>query len=170
MAQHWESEFVTVPRVNELTWHHYLSEAPRHAWPSIPLDEALMHKLLPTFLRAILGGAQLPSSWTDSHVVFLPKGQGSCLESDQWRPLCLANTCFKLLQGHVLELLTPLGEQLHSSQYGFLQGRYIVQALGELEHGAVAVLTSLWSMAGVGGCSCCLSGVAGSFLATSGPG
>eukprot|EP00971_Amphidinium_carterae_P194893 3867055-Amphidinium_carterae.1 len=158
MARHWESEFVSVPSVNETTWHHYLSDAPRLPWPSIPIDEALMHKvivdspatapgpdgvtysmiaaagkwsvqLLLTVLRAILGGDQLPSSWTESNVVFLPKGQGSCLESDQWRPLCLANACFKLLQGYLLRLLTPLGVQLHSSQYGFLQGRYIVQAL-----------------------------------------
>eukprot|EP00971_Amphidinium_carterae_P332901 6467297-Amphidinium_carterae.1 len=32
-------------------------------------------QLLLTVLRAILGGDQLPSSWIESNVVFLPKGQ-----------------------------------------------------------------------------------------------
>eukprot|EP00971_Amphidinium_carterae_P339135 6476764-Amphidinium_carterae.1 len=56
-------------------------------------------RLLLTALAAILHGAALPEAWSDSHLIFLPKGQASKLDVDQWRPLCLANVCFKILQG-----------------------------------------------------------------------
>eukprot|EP00971_Amphidinium_carterae_P128588 2547064-Amphidinium_carterae.1 len=89
-------------------------------------------------LGAIFDGAVLPASWSESHVIFMPKGTSSTLDPSQWRPLSLANVCFKILQGYVLQWLTPLGSHFHPSQFGFLQNRYIVQALGALESGVIS--------------------------------
>eukprot|EP00971_Amphidinium_carterae_P270980 5377460-Amphidinium_carterae.2 len=94
-------------------------------------------RFMTTVLCAVLTSADLPCSWTESHVVFLPKSSGCSLAPDQWRPLSLANVCFKILQAYVLTWLTPLSIHLHPSQFGFLHERYLVQALRALERAAL---------------------------------
>eukprot|EP00971_Amphidinium_carterae_P341532 6480367-Amphidinium_carterae.1 len=120
MAEYWAPVFQTIPPVDEGAWLDFLDHAPLLAWPTIRLEDPLMRsvihdspasapgpdgvtyamveasgewgvRLLLTALAAILNGAEVPDAWSESHLIFLPKGLGCSLAPDQWRPLCLAN-------------------------------------------------------------------------------
>ena len=77
---------------------------------------------------------RMPSSWTSSNIVLVPKGDG------RHRPVCLLSSGYRLLQRVVLNRVRAWQRdanfQHHAAQHGFTDGRSCTEALilGRLLH------------------------------------
>lgn len=80
-----------------------------------------MHKM---FILMWMTGCT-PKAWKESHTVLLYK-KGSEYKLNNWRPIALANTIYKLWTGLIAECMGKYAEHydiLSSSQEGFRKDR-----------------------------------------------
>jgi len=83
---------------------------------------AFQDALLECINEILAGGQPPPPGWLGGLVRFLPKPGGDPLEPSSYRPVCLLNTCYKVLSAIVNDRLYRLCERhglLDPSQEGF---------------------------------------------------
>jgi len=84
--------------------------------------EALKSALLECINAVLENGRAPPPDWLGGLVRFLPKPAGDPMDPGSYRPVCLLNTCYKVLSSIVNDRLYRLCEQhglLDPSQEGF---------------------------------------------------
>jgi len=78
----------------------------------------------------------IPDIWTESKAIFIPKpGYKDRTNPKAYRPICLANLFFKLLEKHIqyfLEINNIYPDKLSNRQHGFRHNRSTLTALSEV--------------------------------------
>ena len=68
----------------------------------------------------------MPISQTRGVISIIPKGNKPKDSLDNWRPLCMLNTFYKLVSGTIaMRINKVLDKVIHNDQSGFVPGRYI---------------------------------------------
>ena len=63
-------------------------------------------------------------------ISIIPKGEKDKRYLNNWRPLCLLNSLYKMISGAIAERIKPaLDTIIHSDQKGFVTGRYIGEVI-----------------------------------------
>ena len=63
-------------------------------------------------------------------VNIIPKGEKDKRYLNNWRPLCLLNSLYKIISGAITERIKPaLDSIIHNDQKGFVSGRYIGEVI-----------------------------------------
>ena len=92
------------------------------------------------YLRPLASGEELPFTWSESLIVFLPKSEASALTPDQFRPLSLFNVVGKVFGRAMMKAFQEhLPPHLHSSQHGYLPQRGAYEALMDVETSCLAL-------------------------------
>ena len=59
-------------------------------------------------------------------ISIIPKGNKDKRYLNNWRPICLLNSLYKIISGTLAERIKPnLDQIIHPDQKGFVSGRYI---------------------------------------------
>lgn len=102
--------------------------------PNMVLKEAV--KLHPEYflevISACLTEGIFPAVWKRQKLVLLPKGNKPLDEPSSYRPLCMIDTCGKLLESIICRRLEDCIESnsgLSDNQFGFRKGRSTVDAI-----------------------------------------
>ena len=105
----------------------------------MPVADALAAVLQNVYEDCKAGG-ELPLSWLEAALVFLPKKDAAVLQPHEWRPIALMNCMSKVFARAVsFKLLAAVAPALHPAQCGFVPNKGTHQALMNIEESALAL-------------------------------
>eukprot|EP00971_Amphidinium_carterae_P340848 6479364-Amphidinium_carterae.1 len=167
LRDHWAKKFSHARRVCERDAVRMLSYIPRGRLPDIDFSEMEVRSLIRGLPMSAAGpdnvsyrmikgaidvlapviadagnawqaGARLPESWLSSHLIWIPKEEANALSVDQFRPLSLEQSCYKLLCRMMAAAWMPhLSALVSPHQHAYIRDRGLTTALWEIEFGAL---------------------------------
>uniref|UniRef100_A0A670IWQ4 Reverse transcriptase domain-containing protein n=1 Tax=Podarcis muralis TaxID=64176 RepID=A0A670IWQ4_PODMU len=81
---------------------------------------------LKEIMNNILRKGEIPETWKEAYITFIPKQDADLTQVKNYRPISLLNTDYKIFAGVLTRRLKSLlVEIIHKDQAGFIPGRYM---------------------------------------------